>query len=70
MALILLSGKRSPWPVAIFLAGLVAYQLYTGKLLKLTTGVWCTRQERPSLYWRVVLIEAAVAILYAVIGLL
>ena len=69
MALILLSGKRSPWPVAIFLAGLVAYQLYR-ELLKLTTGIWCTRQERPSLYWRVVLIEAAVAILYAVIGLL
>lgn len=63
LRLMALPGKSNPTVVFILLLGLVLYQFITGRLLNMKWGTWIARKDRPAMYWTLLLIEAAVAIL-------
>ncbi len=65
---VVLQGKTYPFVVFGFLLVVVLYQLISGDILNLSWDVWLTRSKRPSAFWAVLSVEAALALLGLYIG--
>jgi hypothetical protein len=63
-----LNGRRFPWVALIVLISLVLYQLASGSLLKFNSKSTLARESNPRLYWTIVAIESALALVVLYLG--
>ena len=55
--------------IPLVMGGILIYQGLTGRLLNRGWRIWTTLEERPQLYWTVLIIQAAIFVFAAYLAI-